>query len=101
MDQSEGTDVDMSDVHIPWLSWATDRQVNDTFTNHAQALSGSAFDSSKNLPETANTLGEVTMAMVQRKQKTNTDAKQNCATLNESQCFCMDKCFQFFCLAFE
>lgn len=58
-----------------WASWLTDTQVHNTLTHHAKALSSSAFNSPKNLPETAHTPCQVTIATVWRKQKTNTGEK--------------------------
>lgn len=47
------------------------------FAHHAQALSGSAFDSTKDLPETAHSPCQVAMATVRRNHRTNTDEKNN------------------------
>lgn len=47
------------------------------FAHHAKALSGSAFDGTKDLPETAHSPCQVAMATVRRNHKTNTDEKNN------------------------
>lgn len=58
-------------LHVPQLSWATDAQAHHTFAHHTQALSGSAFNSPKNLPETAHAPCQVAMAMALRNQETH------------------------------
>lgn len=80
-------------LHIPRLSRPTDTSVLNTFTHHAQALGGSAFNSPKDLPETAHAPGQVTVATVRRKQKTNRGEKPNCATLNNTYCFIINLLF--------
>lgn len=55
-------------------------QLTHRLTHHAKALSGSAFNGTKDLPETAHSPCQVAIATAPRNHKTNRDEKKQSVT---------------------